>query len=312
VAELLLAAGADPNDGRYFLGRPTPFTVLTGVFGDGEQGQPAHSQALAFARVLLAAGADPNDGQTLYNRMFAESDDFLEVLLEFGLGRGDGGPWRRRLPDLTPAPDVLVRRLLAWAVTHDQRTRVRLLARAGVDVLAPLPPGPGPFAASGTPIEVALRNGNRELAGDLRALGAQEPALDPVDRFVGAVLAADTAAVAEASPDVVASARLARPGLVVWAARRGLPAVELALDAGFDIDALARADVPLEQPWQTALHTAVEQDDTALVVRLLERGADPGVRDARFEGTALDWARHLGRPQAARLLAAGPRDTGAG
>ena len=49
---------------------PTPFTVLTGVLGYGEHGQPWHPHAIAFARLLLEAGADPNDGQALYNRMF--------------------------------------------------------------------------------------------------------------------------------------------------------------------------------------------------------------------------------------------------
>src|SRR6185437_13519920 len=72
-ARLLLGAGADPNAGYLWHGLPTPFTVLTGAFGEGELGpvrQPRHPHSLALARLLLEAGADPNDGQALYNRMF--------------------------------------------------------------------------------------------------------------------------------------------------------------------------------------------------------------------------------------------------
>ena len=89
--------GADPNAGYLWHGLPTPFTVLTGVFGEGEAGprrQPRHPHAPLLARLLLEAGADPNDGQALYNRMFGPDNDHLELLFEFGLGTGDGGPWR--------------------------------------------------------------------------------------------------------------------------------------------------------------------------------------------------------------------------
>ena len=81
--------------------------MLTGAFGEGELGpvrQPRHPHSLALARLLLSAGADPNDGQALYNRMFEPGNDHLELLLEFGLGTGDGGPWRRRLGDALDSP----------------------------------------------------------------------------------------------------------------------------------------------------------------------------------------------------------------
>ncbi|MGH3181517.1 MAG: hypothetical protein ACRDOH_23290 [Streptosporangiaceae bacterium] len=42
AARLLLDAGADPNDGRFWHALPTPFTVLTGVLGYGEHRQPWH------------------------------------------------------------------------------------------------------------------------------------------------------------------------------------------------------------------------------------------------------------------------------
>ncbi|MGQ0845580.1 MAG: ankyrin repeat domain-containing protein, partial [Sporichthyaceae bacterium] len=111
TARLHLGAGADPNAGFLWHGLPHAFTLLTGVFGHGELGpqrQPRHPAEHALAGMLLAAGADPNDAQALYNRMFQPDDDHLEMLFGFGLGTGDGGPWRRRLGERTPSPRELV------------------------------------------------------------------------------------------------------------------------------------------------------------------------------------------------------------
>ena len=175
TAHLLLEAGADPNDGRFWHALPTPFTVLTGVLGYGERRQPWHPHAIPFARLLLESGADPNDGQTLYNRMFGTNDDHLVLLFEYGLGRDTQGPWHRLLGESLESPSEMLRSLLAWAVTHDQRHRVTLLAGHDVDIVSPFtePRSPRRY----TPIEVALINGHRELADQLRALGAQPPRL---------------------------------------------------------------------------------------------------------------------------------------
>lgn len=89
-ARLLLDAGADPDSGYLWQGLFPPFTALTGVFGEGENGpsrQPRHRQWRDLAELLLERGADPNDRQTLYNRMFGRDDSHLELLLRHGLGR---------------------------------------------------------------------------------------------------------------------------------------------------------------------------------------------------------------------------------
>ncbi len=95
VARMLLAAGADPNAGYLWQGLACPFTVLTGVFGEGELGpvrQPRHPCAQPLARLLLTAGADANDAQALYNRMFEPGNDHLELLFELGWARTPAVP----------------------------------------------------------------------------------------------------------------------------------------------------------------------------------------------------------------------------
>lgn len=147
AAAALLDAGADVNGGYLWGGLSTPFTVLTGVFGEGEQGpgrQPRHRWSLPLARLLLERGADPNDGQALYNRMFTRGNDHLELLFEFGLGSGDGGPWRRRLGAAMESPAEMLRRQLDWAMDHQMTERVRLLAQHGIDLVTPSGDGQTP------------------------------------------------------------------------------------------------------------------------------------------------------------------------
>jgi ankyrin repeat protein len=301
-ARLLLAAGADPNAGYLWQGLPTPFTVLTGVFGEGEQGpvrQPRHPHSLALARLLLAAGADPNDGQALYNRMFEPGNDHLELLFEFGLGTGDGGPWRERLGDAVDDPAAMVRGELAWAIIHGMAERVRLLAEHGADLSAQFDDGT-------TPAALAATTGHRELIEYLVAHGAAAPALSPADELIAATLAADRATVKRLladDPRLAGRVRSARPALIVWAAACRRPgAVELLAQLGFDVNAKGRSDVPSDQPWQTALHVAAERGDLDLARLLLRLGADPGVRDARFDSRPLDWAHHFGQQPLIDLL----------
>ncbi len=304
TARLLIGAGADPNDGRFWHGLPTPFTVLTGVFGAGEGDQPSHPHAMAFARLLLQSGADPNDGQTLYNRMFSSNDDHLVLLFEYGLGRGDGGPWHRLLGDALESPRVMLRNLLWWAITHDQRERVALLAGHGVDIQTRFTEVRYRTANGHTPIEEALLSGHRELADQLLALGAAPARVSPVDAFVAGALAGDIADVTRADPATVDAVRQARPGLVVWAAAQGAPtSVELLVAAGFDVNAYGRSDAPIDQPWHTALHVAAQDGNHRLAERLLALGADPQLRDVNYDATALDWARYFDHADVAALLA---------
>jgi ankyrin repeat protein len=308
TARLLLDAGGDPNDGRFWHALPTPFTVLTGVLGYGEHRQPWHPHAIPYARLLLEAGADPNDGQTLYNRMFGPSDDHLELLFAYGLGRDTRGPWHRLLGESLESPAEMLRSLLGWAIAHDQRRRVTLLAEHGVDIVTAFTEERSPRRY--TPVEFALVNGHRELAGQLLALGALPPRLSATDTFVAAVLAGDADAVRQTPADVIAEVRTKRTGLVTWAAAQGAPnAAGLLVAAGFDVNALGRSDVLSNEPWHTALHVAAKNGDLGLARTLLELGADPNIADKHYHSTPLGWARYFEQPALVGLLEALTRES---
>lgn len=186
VATTLLDAGADPNAGFLWCGLATPFTALTGVFGEGEMGsarQPAHPEWEPLARLLLERGAEPNDAQALYNRMFRSGTAHLELLFEYGLGTGDGGPWRRRLGAATESVVEMMERQVGWAVDHRMADRLTLLQRHGF--------GPGPAALQrlsaepheprrdgATPLHLAAWTGDLPLIRTLLAAGADPHALD--------------------------------------------------------------------------------------------------------------------------------------
>ncbi len=136
AAHLLLDGGADPNSGYLWRGLSTPFTALTGVFGEGEQGpgrQPRHPFADALATVLLQRGAHPVDQQTLYNRMFRPDDSHLELLFSHGLADAGTSPWEHRLGEAMETREQMWRRQVDWAAEHGFANRLELLARNGID-----------------------------------------------------------------------------------------------------------------------------------------------------------------------------------
>jgi hypothetical protein len=308
-ARLLLDHGADPDAGYLWHGLITPFTALTGALGSGEGDQPWHPHGLALARTLLAAGADPNDGQALYNRQFGSDDSHLVLLLSHGLGRGDGGPWRARLGDRTDSPAELIQGQLRWAVTHDMRDRVRLLAEHGADLRTPFEAAPDTIvrcvnACDGrTPAEVAAICGCQAVLDWLvEHGGVPRPALQGADGLIAAALTGDRDAARRYAGHADA-ARAQRPGLIVWAAgRRAWSAIRLLAELGWDVNARARVDAPMEQGWDTALHEVAGSGEVDAARMLIELGADAGVRDHRFHSTPLGWAEHFGHQAMADYL----------
>lgn len=305
IARLLLDAGADPNE-SYLSDRQTPgFTLLTGVFGEGESGpqrQPRHPCSLELARLLLDAGADPNDSQSLYNRMFEPGNDHLELLFEYGLGTSDSHRSQARQDESSETPAELLRDQLHWAVEHGFADRVRLLIEHGVDIHEPYDNGR-------TPAELAQLSGNAAITEYLESIGAAAPELDPIDELTAAVMRADRSAVDRLradQPTVVDDARSARPGFIVWAAANGrTEVVALLAELGFDVNARGRGDVPADGrcDWETALHQAALHGHLDAAQLLISLGADPNARDTRFNSTPLGWARHESQDALAELLA---------
>ena len=289
-ARLLVDAGADPNAGYLWLGLTPPFTVLTGVFGEGEQGpgrQPRHPPSIALARLLLVDGADPNDGQALYNRMFRPDDSHLDLLFEFGLGRDGGGPWRRRLGEALQASTAMLAHQLEWAIDHGFGSRVDLLARNGVDVRAPLADGRAPA-------QRAADGGRPDIAAILTRHGAQAPTVDGSAQLLAGLLTGGGAARAGPGRDALAAGRSRWPDLIHRATTPD--AVRRIVDAGFDVNAC--------RDGATALHRAAWNGDVPLIQALLDAGADPAARDGNYGGTPLGWAEHGYQDAAGELLAA--------
>lgn len=295
VARLLLEQGADPNAGYLWEGLIPPFTALTGALGGGGS-IPKHSQELALARLLLEAGADANDGQALYNQGWGESagEEWLELLFEFGLGTGDGGPWRRRFGDRQDSPGKMVEDLLIAAAKHGFTDRVRRLLDRGVD-----PEGreiKHPIYRGRSPVQEAALNGHMEIVAMLVAAGASWEH-DQVDELIATAMSGDRDAVerllaADAGLRERAIERC--PDQLVRAAEQdSYEAVELLIELGFDVNARSRT---------ASLHEAAMRGNLAVIRLLLEHGADPNLRDTGYDATPAGWAEHHEQPEAHALL----------
>jgi ankyrin repeat protein len=201
----------------------------------------------------------------------------------------------------------MVRQQLWWAVVHDMRDRVRLLVDAGADIASPVQveddrPSWARTTAGRSAAQVAALCGCPELAAWLVERGSPPPPADGVDAFIAAALSGDRREV-ERLGSHRDQARADRPALIVWAAARRLRgAVVLLAELGFDVNALGRSDIPVEQPWETALHEAAGRGDADLVRTLLDLGANPDMHDARFHATPLGWAEHFDQGHIIQLL----------
>ena len=297
-ARLLLEAGADPDAGFLWEGLAPPFTALTGAFGGGEDraNQPPHQHATALARLLLEAGADPNDGQTLYNRMFAASDDHLRLLFAFGLGRGAGGPWRARLGERQQSPAEMLADQLIWAVAQGRTERVALLLENGVDPNVRRQRPPDARGPDGVRVgRLHRQQPDRRPAG--RGRGPANPIpIDAVDQFLAAALGEDADLVRRADPALRTAAVRRRPHAVEQAVDLRRPgAVGLLVEAGFSVDGAGRT---------TPLHRAAYNGDLPMVRLLVSLGADPGREDLDHHATPLGWAEHAGADEVADYLRA--------
>ncbi|WP_406049913.1 ankyrin repeat domain-containing protein [Kribbella sp. NBC_00889] len=281
IARLFLEHGADPNAGYLWQGMPSPFTALTGAFGRGEGDQPPHRDRVELARLLLDAGADPNDSQTMYNCGPGcpppYDDVHLELLLEYGLGTGDGGPWHERMTTAHPTPQQLLEDELVFAASTGLLHRAELVIAQGID-----PEGRGtehPGFGGHRAYEFAAIQGHTEIAELLRARGAAP--LDDVHEVFAAVMRGETPAV---SPELISRAIARNPYLPLRAAEIGrTEALEPLKNLGFDLNVMAGS---------APIHQAAINGHLDTVKKLVELGADPELRDPSYDGPALGWAEH--------------------
>jgi ankyrin repeat protein len=83
-------------------------------------------------------------------------------------------------------------------------------------------------------------------------------------------------------------------------AQRNAEGVRWLIERGVDVNAKRM----LWDCNHTALHVTTELPGGAIELThmLLDAGADPNIRDDKYEGTALGWAEFCGQPQIAQLL----------
>ncbi|KZM51479.1 ankyrin repeat domain-containing protein [Labrenzia sp. OB1] len=134
IAELLVASGADVNDGYPY--QPGDKDMLPALYG-----ALCHADNFTLGRWLLDKGADPNDNESLYHATELGHTRTLELLLK-----------HNARPDGTNA--------LPRALDFENEVKVRMLLEAGADPNITVPDQPGGLPLNSIPaLHQAVRRG---------------------------------------------------------------------------------------------------------------------------------------------------------
>lgn len=293
LACLFLDRGADPN-ARFTDDWGNPFTVLTGVIGQGEGDQPSHPEAAGLARLLLERGADPFDTQVLYNTSITRDDvTWLEVLWNESERRGLLERWRASGGMGGVIQRSALDYLLGNAVAYNHLARAEWLLAHGADPS-------GPHAYSTRPLRAeALVYGHAEMAALLERFGADAVPLEGDAAFAAACLHLDR----EAAEALVRRDRgcLNNAEPMRLAARGGrVDVVALLLQLGMDVDVTDASGV-------RGLQDAIAGGSIEVVRLLVAHGADID-RMSKHYGGGLGVAAHFQRREIAGFLAPLSRD----
>ena len=295
----LLDNGADPN-AHYLSNDQYVFTVLTGVFGQGEAGPvnlPEHPDMKMFARVLLEHGANPNDSQAAYNRCFQPDNTCLEMLLEFGLSASDKNNWSvEEEGELVPNPSETMHFHLIHALRAGFAERVKLLVNHGVDLNKPDDTYDTRIKGR-TPYEAALLMGHPAVADFLLQKGARRSRLTGAEQFEAACMAGDLAVarrLLESDPQIAEETRPHHREMLCAAAANGaLAALSTMIELGFELS---------EPGGRTPLHEAAWQGNLEVAMLLIDAGADPLMAEPDHEVPPIGFAAFAGQKEMVAFL----------
>jgi ankyrin repeat protein len=277
---------------------------------------PLHFAALRSdleaVRLLVEAGADPNAANddygvgvlgwaTCFQRV---REDVAAYLLAHGARLN---LWTAIALDRADIVREMVARdpsLLAARMTRNQHRRtplhhaaaknrpaiVRLLLELGADAAAT-------DATGATALTTAAQeNADAAIVADLLQAGA-------VPDFLAALMLrryADTERMLREDPARIGASGGDTIALHQAVRKKDAEAIWWLIDHGVDVNAKRLM-------WDcnhTALHMTVENGAIDLAHMLLDAGADPNIRDDKYEATALGWAEFFGRADFAALIRA--------
>jgi ankyrin repeat protein len=265
---------------------------------------------LETIRLLVEAGAniegkgdDYDVGVLGWATCFREvREDVVAYLLDHGARLN---LWAAIALDRADDVDAMIARdpsLLTARMTRNHHRRTPLHHAAArnrqhiVQLLLELNADPNTIDATGaTALTTATQEGaDPGIVSALLAAGARLDFLTAVNtgRFgeAEAMLRDDPARIGREGRDTIA--------LHLAVNKRNLTTIRWLLAHGVDINAKR----PMWDCNHTALHMTVESDAIDIARLLLDAGADPNIRDDKYDATALGWANFFGRLEFAVLI----------